>query len=91
MDLYCQVCGEPYDILSVESYGFSQEEREKFHNGVGCPACDFGKKVKDSVPFRAQLSAALSDVLGDVLGDDIDGVASMMDDAECLFGEAFYD
>ena len=38
MDIYCRNCGEPWDILSVKE-DFSEDERKKFFEGKGCPAC----------------------------------------------------
>ena len=87
MDLFCQVCGEPWDIQSVEHYDFSDSERKKFHAGKGCPACKFGEKAPEDMPFRSMLASAAADILG----DDIDGLASIMDDAERAFGEEFWE
>ena len=38
MDLYCKVCGEPWDMLSIKE-DFTEEEKEQFFKGKGCPAC----------------------------------------------------
>jgi len=84
MDLYCQRCGEPYEFVYVND-DMPAEERARFFKGEGCPAC-FGKPVEER-PFRAQLAAAMADVLG----DDTDGIAAMMDDAEYLMGQSFWE
>ena len=83
MDLYCQRCGEPYDVYYV-GQEMTPEERVRFRKGEGCPSC-FGKTV-DKRPFRAELAAAL----GDILGDDVDGMAAEMEDAEALMGQEFW-
>ena len=41
MDLYCQVCGEPWDFIGTRD-DFTYSERQKFDSGVGCPACNWG-------------------------------------------------
>lgn len=84
MDLYCKRCGEPWDYYGVMHGDLTDEERERFRQGEGCPAC-FGKPVEKK-PFRAELAT----VMEDILGDDLDGVASEMEDAEYLLGEEFW-
>ncbi len=42
MDLYCKRCGEPWDFYGVMHGDLTDEERERFSKGEGCPAC-FGK------------------------------------------------
>jgi len=86
MDLYCQVCGEPWDFIGTRD-DFTYSERRKFDSGVGCPACNWGQNKPEKQPFRSQLAS----MLADVLGDDIDGIASEMNDAEWMFGSDFWD
>jgi hypothetical protein len=43
-DVYCAVCGEPWDYMGVLDGDMTKEEARKFLKGKGCPACDFGKK-----------------------------------------------
>ena len=69
MDLYCKRCGEPWDYYGVMHGDLTDEERERFRKGEGCPAC-YGKPVEKK-PFRAELAT----VMEDILGDDLDGVA----------------
>jgi NAD-dependent SIR2 family protein deacetylase len=38
MDVYCRICGEPWDVLSVKE-DFTEEQRKMFFKGKGCPAC----------------------------------------------------
>ncbi|MDD5537373.1 MAG: hypothetical protein PHF12_00225 [Candidatus Omnitrophica bacterium] len=85
MDIYCKRCGEPWDAYGVRHGDLTDEERERFFKGGGCPHC-YGKPVERR-PFRAQLAEAL----GDVLGDDIDGLAAEMEDAEYLLGDKFWE
>lgn len=79
MDLYCQVCGEPYDVVYVNKDMDRDGEpgdRERFLSGIGCPSCNWGNSYRDTPPEEAE---AMS-VLVDVLGDDIDGIAAEMED-----------
>ena len=73
MDLYCQNCGEPYELDYVYN-DMTVDEKKKFLSGNGCDCCN-GMPVKNK-PFRAE---AMS-VLQDILGDDVDGIASELDD-----------
>ncbi len=84
MDVYCKRCGEPWDVYGVQHGDLTDEERQRFWKGEGCPAC-YGKPVEKR-PFRAEATAALHEVLG----DDIDGLAAELDDAEFLLGEDFW-
>jgi hypothetical protein len=61
------------------------EFREMFKLGKGCDCCE-GKK-QEKKPFRSELSC----VALDLMGDDIDGVASMMADAEYMMGSEFWE
>jgi len=86
MDLYCKRCGEPWDFLGVtDCLDMTHSEKDSFLKGDGCPCCA-GKPVEET-PLRAQLAA----VAQELLGDDLDGLAAVMDDAEFLMGEAFWE
>jgi len=37
-DIYCKVCGEPWDSFEVRD-SFSEEEKKQFFGGKGCPCC----------------------------------------------------
>ena len=74
MDVLCERCGEPWDLYYVQ-HEMSQEERNIFWAGRGCPACH-GKEVKPRVPEAQRIQAALRSVLG----DDLDGLAAEMED-----------
>lgn len=85
MDVYCQRCGEPWDLYGVDHGDMTDEDRRLFWAGQGCPSC-FGKPVEKR-PFRAELTSALHDVLG----NDIDGLAAELDDAAFLLGKEFWE
>ena len=80
MDIYCNRCGEPWDMDHV-----MHEAEEGDFDRVGgdirmCPACrnksdkelDVPQEVKDKNYIRSELSY--------LLGDDIDGFAAMCED-----------
>jgi len=74
MDLYCQICGEPFEAYHLQ-HDVTVEEREFFYNGFGCASC------KGIIPDGGRPEIAhISAVAHDMLGDDIDGVASIMED-----------
>ena len=43
-DVYCAVCGEPWDYYGVCHGDMTEEEAGKFLKGKGCPACGFGEE-----------------------------------------------
>lgn len=73
MDLICQVCGEPWDIYSLQS-DMSREEAATFKAGGGCPCCD------GVSPARTPDIALKARVLHEVLGEDLDGIAAELSD-----------
>jgi len=83
-DLYCQRCGEPWDMYGVYNDDMDKEEKKRFLAGIDCPHCH-GKEVKEK-PFRATLASAMADILG----DDTDGIAVEMEDAAAYFGGEFW-
>lgn len=84
MDLYCQRCGEPWDMDHV-NFEMDPQEKVAFKTGEFCPACR-GRVIKKR-PLRAELAGVLSSMLG----DDEDGIAVEMEDAELLYGEEFWE
>jgi len=38
-DIYCRVCGEPWDAYGVFHGDMTEEERDRFLRGEGCPVC----------------------------------------------------
>ena len=93
-DIYCPRCGEPWDIDSIhEEVDYRQGSGEEISfNGVrrdfsrrGCLALTaYRVSESDCVRDTGNARAMASGVLMDILGDDIDGVASLMDDAHAL-------
>lgn len=91
MDIYCVRCGEPWDLDSIhEEVDYRQGNGEAVSfNAVrrdfsrrGCLALTaYGVHEADCVRDEGSAVAMASGVLMDLLGDDVDGVASMMDDA----------
>ena len=90
MDLRCHKCGEPFDMDEVSEWDryFDKDSdsnihtAKDFHNGVGCPSCDWGRKAPEKPPMLAMAAS----VLTDLLGDDIDGIAAELEDFELLSG-----
>ena len=81
MDVLCERCGEPWDVLGIRDE-FTEEEYQRFHKGQGCPCCrnqpdtDFQEGMSERRKFAVEAQAALRDILG----DDIDGLAAEMED-----------
>jgi len=87
MDIYCPICGEPYDMdefHDVEGMTFTQATRN--FDATGCAVLADGIRPSYCKADRGPqgvfgLSAAeASGALFDLLGDDIDGIAAMMED-----------
>ena len=79
MDLYCQRCGEPYDMDYV-NFEMTAVDRINFKDGTGCPSCINTPDSEIKRPARAEAM----EVVRDLLGDDEDGMAAMMEDFEFL-------
>lgn len=82
-DIYCHLCGEPveidylHDVAADHDVTFSQAlEAFRIH---GCPALD-----STCNPQGDKRRAYIAGIAADLLGDDVDGIASMMDDAEYM-------
>jgi len=45
-DLVCNRCGEPWDVYGVEHGDMTDEERQRFRAGEGCPCCP--REVRDA-------------------------------------------
>ena len=87
MDVYCQHCNEPWDTWEVYNELGDEnisdlDAKMDFLKGIGCPSCHWGKLGQPKDSF---ISAAM-DAMSDILGDDVDGMASMLDDYEYMFG-----
>lgn len=77
MDIYCQKCGESWDLSSLHelgSYGTA------FLNGEGCPCCGMGEKAPEERPIRAEMMQ----IAREYFGDDLDGIAAELDDMESM-------
>lgn len=75
MDIYCPICGEPYDhdeLHDVPGKSYAEASREFIR--VGCKVFDASHGVRDA--RRAEVASAAYAVLG----DDLDGAAAMMED-----------
>lgn len=80
MDIYCPICGEPWDMDELHyvaaAHGTTfQDELTNFQT-KGCGTFD-GEPCAD-VPDRTRAAAAA--VAFELMGDDIDGVASFLED-----------
>lgn len=82
MDLYCQVCAEPWEHYYIhhEMDHEGPGDSKRFLSGVGCPSCRWGANRPAETPIRAMAAGALSELLG----DDTDGIAAMMEDFDAL-------
>ncbi len=76
MDIYCPVCGEPWDLYGLHDVpGVPFEAARRRFAAEGCQV--FGTKHNSPIDSdRATKSA----VLHQLLGDDIDGIAALMED-----------
>lgn len=75
MDLYCPVCGEPWDVdelHDVEGKTFAQARRD--FQKKGCAV--FGNAHNQYPDTKA---SSFARTMNEVLGDDIDGIAAMAD------------
>lgn len=82
MDLYCQKCGEPWNLDSL--WDFEEDDykgaRRDFLEGKGCPACTWGVNATHLPPPEARATTQLLEIYG----DDIDGVASELEEIQWL-------
>lgn len=79
MDLVCQRCGEPYDVLSLKDDMDPLEESD-FRRGRHCPACK--DKTDEEIRDRAEATRELREAQAAaamLMPDDPDGQAAMLD------------
>lgn len=75
MDIYCSKCGEPWDTYTLTDEGVTIESFSK----NGCKV--FGVKCNENTIDKKN---SLYSEIYDILGDDVDGAASIIDDAKYL-------
>ena len=75
MDIYCSKCGEPWDVYTLNEYEVTMES----FSTNGCRA--FGVKCNENTIDKKN---SLYSEIYDILGDDVDGAASIIDDAKYL-------
>lgn len=85
MDMKCLKCFEPWDICELQEFtqGDDGGSPTDFTNGVGCPACDWGRNKERAIHGNSLYSQCAS-IATDLLGDDIDGLISTMDDFDYM-------
>jgi hypothetical protein len=81
MDIRCPICGEPWDMdeLHDNDEGLSYTEAAAVFRTEGCGAV-FGGTCKPTNRATSDTLAAIYDLMG----DDMDGCASMIEDAEMM-------
>lgn len=72
-DIRCPKCGEAVDL-----WDFDDPADRKLYATQGCEAVGFGKCERD-----LDKSLVVSAV-ADIMGDDLDGMASMLEEAEAM-------
>lgn len=88
MDLYCPKCAEPWEVETLHEMADYTDSPTPitFHEAnarfqrEGCEAFGCPHNTETMGSFRAQAAGVLSDLLG----DDVDGIASMLEDAEFI-------
>ena len=89
MDTYCTKCSEPWDVFEVseakkdpDGYG-TEWVFGKHYKILECPCC-IGKPSEKTPKTDTLTKGEAASILADLLGDDIDGAASILDDASFL-------
>ena len=88
MDIYCPKCAEPWDMdelheaVAADYYPTFTEARKAFAR-YGCPAMDGRAKACPDTVIGHDMGNLISEVY-DLLGDDLDGAASMLEDARLM-------
>ena len=82
MDIYCPKCGEPWDIDSLHDTDadLSFREAQAVFRNDGCGVLFGGRPCGSTTAARQNVMAAVYDLMG----DDLDGCASMFEDAETM-------
>jgi hypothetical protein len=84
MDIPCPICGEPWD---TDEFHFAAEEQNTTYKELshefqrkGCEVLGGGAYCEPVTNNRTAAAAAMYELMG----DDLDGVASMLEDAEIM-------
>lgn len=87
-DIYCPVCGEPWDNDTLHEYA---EEYETTYRATyklffsdGCAVAFKEWDIACERPEGGSSRALFSSLLAEMLGDDVDGIISEMQDTELL-------
>lgn len=73
MDVYCRVCGEPFDNDEFHDVpGMTYREASRAFLEQGCKGIGF--------TCSASVASPEIGIIADLLGDDVDGIASMYED-----------
>ena len=84
MDIRCPKCGEPWDIDSLhEEADYQGRTFKEIRNEFVSKGCGSALGNAEWCDSHANSSAAnIASLAFDLMGDDVDGVASMLEDAE---------
>ena len=84
MDIYCPVCGEPWENDTLHDYAeetnstYKNVYRSFINDGCGTAFSTWGVTCEPNPSMRTHLMG----VLAEIMGDDVDGIMSGMEDAE---------
>jgi len=90
-DIYCTVCGEPWDVDSFhdavdDGLASDWQEARMLFFGSGCGTLFNSRPChRPETGGAAVMRAEVTLALVDAMGDDIDGIASMLQDADWMF------
>jgi hypothetical protein len=86
VDIYCGKCGEPWEVDSLHTMvedGLAanfNSARKSFY-AYGCGAFDSPQEPCTHAPVASKTKIHAYSALQDLMGEDIDGLASLCDDA----------
>lgn len=94
MNIYCKHCGEPWDLYELHEVAdatgnyenlrpFAEARALFYIHGCGVFQ-NFPPSNCTAAPIVPRESLAAVDALQDLLGDDVDGLASMLEDARYM-------
>ena len=83
MDIRCPICGEPWEIETLhDEADWTNETFDKVRKRFYSDGC--GKVFGVSCERSNDNAATLAALAHEVMGDDVDGIASMLEDAEYM-------